>query len=281
MSHTFGPSNAIEWERYVAECERTNTKQHDAIRHGAIGMLTEAGEILDIFKKKMFYDKPVDVVHLKEEIGDFFWYLAIWYSAKDKDRSAQYVFGGRWTGSTIDLNKPMCDDKNDEEAVFRLVANASAVASCDLLGQDPDYGSADMPVMKAVDRLIAIMHFYGLDPADVLSANIAKLRARYPEAGWSQERALTRDIEKERCILEANKIDDDLEQYNFLDDLEVEEAVSKLLDMRKTKGRKKYGKTMERSDLSPVRWAWHAIEELLDAAVYMMKLIREMKKGKS
>lgn len=47
------------------------------IIHGAIGVATEAGEILDAVKKTLFYGKDFDIVNLQEEIGDCFWYLAI------------------------------------------------------------------------------------------------------------------------------------------------------------------------------------------------------------
>lgn len=47
------------------------------ILHGALGISTEAGEILDAVKKSIFYGKPFDFVNLQEEIGDCFWYLAI------------------------------------------------------------------------------------------------------------------------------------------------------------------------------------------------------------
>jgi NTP pyrophosphatase (non-canonical NTP hydrolase) len=47
------------------------------VLHGALGISTEAGEILDAVKKSIFYGKPFDLVNLQEEIGDCFWYLAI------------------------------------------------------------------------------------------------------------------------------------------------------------------------------------------------------------
>jgi NTP pyrophosphatase (non-canonical NTP hydrolase) len=51
--------------------------------HYALGLVTEAGEIADIFKKHFAYDKPVDPQHVKEEIGDLMWYIARmceWYN---------------------------------------------------------------------------------------------------------------------------------------------------------------------------------------------------------
>lgn len=50
---------------------------NEFILHGALGISTEAGEILDAVKKSIFYGKPFDLVNLQEEIGDCLWYLAI------------------------------------------------------------------------------------------------------------------------------------------------------------------------------------------------------------
>lgn len=47
------------------------------IEHAAMGLVTEAGEVMDALKKTKIYGKPFDAVNMKEEIGDVFWYLAI------------------------------------------------------------------------------------------------------------------------------------------------------------------------------------------------------------
>jgi NTP pyrophosphatase (non-canonical NTP hydrolase) len=39
-------------------------------------MLTEVGELADVFKKEMAYGKPVDWVNVKEEVGDLLWYVS-------------------------------------------------------------------------------------------------------------------------------------------------------------------------------------------------------------
>lgn len=42
--------------------------------HATQGMVTEAGEMVDVIKKHLFYGKPLDEVNLMEELGDSFWY---------------------------------------------------------------------------------------------------------------------------------------------------------------------------------------------------------------
>ena len=45
--------------------------------HACMGMQTETAEFTDALKKSIFYGKTLDVVNLKEEIGDLLWYLSI------------------------------------------------------------------------------------------------------------------------------------------------------------------------------------------------------------
>lgn len=45
--------------------------------HAAMGLSTEANEILDAVKKHVFYGKELSRKNLIEEIGDLIWYLAV------------------------------------------------------------------------------------------------------------------------------------------------------------------------------------------------------------
>jgi len=57
----------------------------------------------------------------------------------------------------------------------------------------------------------------------------------------------------------------------------IEEQVITFLRSRAETGKRKYGVTMEREDLSFLEWIQHLQEELLDAAVYAEKLKEEVK----
>lgn len=41
-----------------------------------LGLGGEAGEVMEIVKKSIRDDKPIDIPHLKEELGDVMWYVA-------------------------------------------------------------------------------------------------------------------------------------------------------------------------------------------------------------
>ena len=53
----------------------------------------------------------------------------------------------------------------------------------------------------------------------------------------------------------------------------IEEQVCFKILKRSEIGKKKYGTTMEREDLSKLDWLKHAQEEAMDLAVYLQKLI--------
>ena len=57
--------------------------------------------------------------------------------------------------------------------------------------------------------------------------------------------------------------------------MEIEESVIEKIRLRREAGRKKYGTTMEREDLTRLQWLQHAQEEALDLAIYLERLIRE------
>lgn len=59
----------------------------------------------------------------------------------------------------------------------------------------------------------------------------------------------------------------------------IEESVAKQLFDRADIGKKKYGVTMERDDLSLLEWLQHLQEELMDATVYVEKLKEVVRKN--
>jgi len=62
---------------YETIAGRLQDKSMIRILHSALGLSTEAGELLDAIKKHVYYGKELDKINLFEEVGDLFWYLAI------------------------------------------------------------------------------------------------------------------------------------------------------------------------------------------------------------
>jgi NTP pyrophosphatase (non-canonical NTP hydrolase) len=80
-------------EKYIEDVMRTRSNDYEAIGkrlddnwtlellHAAIGMATEAAELLDMLKKHVYYGKDIDLINLEEELGDSNWYQALAISA--------------------------------------------------------------------------------------------------------------------------------------------------------------------------------------------------------
>lgn len=77
----------METKKYIELSDRTckhigedgylvDAKKYDLL-HATLGIAGEAGEIVDAVKKHVIYDKPLDIVNIREEIGDVMWYIAL------------------------------------------------------------------------------------------------------------------------------------------------------------------------------------------------------------
>lgn len=64
-----------EWQAEVARCSAHPDMFVDCMVKDALGLAGETGEVVELVKKARFHAKPLDVTHLREEIGDVLWYL--------------------------------------------------------------------------------------------------------------------------------------------------------------------------------------------------------------
>lgn len=116
----------MEIKEYQQKAERTLARTKDSLTddlHMILGMQTEAAEIADVYKKYVAYNKELDLINIKEEIGDMLFYIA------------------------------------------------------------------------------NLCNLHGWDLRDIMDTNIKKLEVRFPDK-FSQEKALNRDLDTERKILE-------------------------------------------------------------------------------
>ena len=69
---------------YIQQAANTKTglkvqigTHNEDLLHGAIGLSTEANELLSALKAHLFYGKPLDAVNMMEELGDCFWFMSL------------------------------------------------------------------------------------------------------------------------------------------------------------------------------------------------------------
>jgi len=69
----------MNFKQYTKETERTSAVlETETLNnlHYLLGMATEVGELLDIWKKNIAYKKEIDWINVVEELGDITWYFS-------------------------------------------------------------------------------------------------------------------------------------------------------------------------------------------------------------
>lgn len=89
--------------------------------HGILGIADEAGEIVKIAKSKIYYDKPIDITNLIEELGDNWWYfrLLIDEIAKLENTTVEKVFLRICKTNELKLAKRYKDEYSNKQALNR------------------------------------------------------------------------------------------------------------------------------------------------------------------
>jgi NTP pyrophosphatase (non-canonical NTP hydrolase) len=97
------------------------------LMHGAMGLNEEAGEVLAIVRKAVFYGKPLDTDKIKLELGDTLWFLTL--AAKSVGSSLDELMvlndaklAARYGGTKFDADKAINKDEVKEAAQLSLIA---------------------------------------------------------------------------------------------------------------------------------------------------------------
>lgn len=183
---------------FIRESERTLSEEFYATKnsaqkqlHGAIGIVTEVGEIMEAITKER-----VDKINLSEEIADLYWYLAIF------QREHSFV------AKTVEKDSQKIDQDKLIVTVSKLFILSSELL--DIYKKFCFYGKTyDVDAIKNLcDEIslccVSLTTFTEIPLEVSLARNIEKLRARYPEK-FNSSNAINRDLKKERKILEGKK----------------------------------------------------------------------------
>ncbi len=164
---------------------------NDSLFHSAIGIQTE---IWEIFEALFIKDWELDIVNLREEVGDIMWYIAI--ACKKLDFY------------DIDFSEKFDIEKYENYTEYAYRLNYQGIELLDSFKKSLFYNKPfDTSVMK--DRLLEIYKLGGAfvelldwNIVKICEINIKKLQARYPEK-FTTEKAVNRDLKTERTILES------------------------------------------------------------------------------
>ena len=64
-------------ERLLDKIDKVANVDVGSVIEAGLGMAGESGEVLDMIKKWVFQEKPLDLKHLQKELGDLLWYFAL------------------------------------------------------------------------------------------------------------------------------------------------------------------------------------------------------------
>lgn len=62
---------------YNVDAQQLSEIDIPALINGVLGLTGEAGEVSDLVKKGIFHEKGLDMDHIKKEVGDVCWYIAL------------------------------------------------------------------------------------------------------------------------------------------------------------------------------------------------------------
>jgi NTP pyrophosphatase (non-canonical NTP hydrolase) len=163
-------------------------------RHMNLGVVTEIGETLDIFKKFLAYQKPIDIVNLGEELADTAWYIV------NKCRFHEVPLDDNFDTVVAEIST-IIKEGMFTEAELPLELKSEALLTVILMTYcGPTNNMFNAPIVQLA-VLANIAQFYELDFFQLLTNNIDKLKVRYPEK-FTNEAAQNRDLEAERAELE-------------------------------------------------------------------------------
>ena len=165
-------------------------------RHMTMGVITEIGETLDIFKRLLAYNKPMDLVNFGEEIADTSWYIVNNCTFQDLTLEDE----GEFKGIVEDIEKILLEgtfSKNDLPKELRTEAILILILGTYTAPGETIFGA---PIVQLA-TLSVITSWYDLDYFQCLTNNINKLKVRYPEK-FTEEAAENRNLDAERAELE-------------------------------------------------------------------------------
>ena len=168
------------------------------VRNGVLGLIGEAGEVVDIAKKTMFQGKPMEEAKAKfvDEIGDVLWYCAelcegLGVKLCSVVDTFRHVYEHGYPDPDLDSLMVQIPVEMVREAVeIHLEIYGSENKEPGKIG---NYNGIMMTIYVIVHHCEALLYYVcGCSLEQCMDANIEKLKARYPD-GFSAERSEHRE----------------------------------------------------------------------------------------
>jgi NTP pyrophosphatase (non-canonical NTP hydrolase) len=184
----------LEYQALAARTCPNLPGEHENERHMNLGVVTEIGEVLDIFKKNLAYKKPIDVVNLGEELADICWYIV------NKCRFHQIPLVDDFNLVKQEVKELLETQMFTEQGLPKELKTEALMHPLMVAYCGPTDSIFSAPIVQLA-ILANIADWFELNFFQLLTNNINKLKVRYPEK-FTEEEALNRDLDSERAELE-------------------------------------------------------------------------------
>lgn len=193
----------MDFNTYLVESKRTLVEKGCVLDfyHAVLGISSELGELVDIIKRHVYYGKPLDLLHIKEEIGDIFWYQAVLYRLSGFEVIPDVY---RKEGLPFIYRKHLELHTNN---LLGLIFDYIKLCTFpDVANNDDTFEQSLLIYLNCLyNGTVFLLEHFGFTLSDVLETNINKLKVRYPDKFNTQD-ALNRDLVSERVALESRGI---------------------------------------------------------------------------
>jgi NTP pyrophosphatase (non-canonical NTP hydrolase) len=169
--------------------------------HAKLGMVTEAGELCDLFKRQVAYGRDFDHVNLLEECGDWMWYSVLYCDLSEISMRTL----DRWAVDTWkELQNPAKESQAADVNSLVLALSTSLLAAGEFIGGSQ--GELRDAAKGCFILVLWMLYKHGFTVEQCLVANDAKLEKRTGKA-FDASRILNRDTDAERKVLEGHAKD--------------------------------------------------------------------------
>ena len=181
-----------DYSGFVASRAKHLPTCDERIDHALLGVISECGELADAWKKHTIYEKPLDTVNVREELGDLRFYLQMILN-EGVEPSPEVMADtemARDAGERLVEFIPLVSEILTKISEAAILIKVTAFAS-EGVWKSTRVKSASVQVTMALECFTDLCAFFHADATDIIAENIAKLEKRYP-TGYSNEHAAAR-----------------------------------------------------------------------------------------
>jgi len=198
----------MKFKDYLKETDKTWNHQEDEkanLDHALLGLLDESGELASAFKKKIGYGRELDVVNVKEEIGDGLFFLTRMIHSLYEGESGNKIYDFLDGIVSSDIPEEKLKEMktyNYTDIMYNLTIPITEIYSGLIENHSQKVAQAISNILSAYKGVAAIFDY---TLADCMEANVAKLQKRYKGKEFSIKDATERDLEGEKEVLKGEE----------------------------------------------------------------------------